>query len=141
MKSQSTTPKPAPTPTVVSAPFWDAAKQHRLLIQQCGKCAQTIFYPRLRCPHCWSNDLSWIEASGKGEVASYTIIHKPGHPAFAAGAPYIVALIDLEERVRLLSNVVDCPIDQVHVGMPVTVQWVEQGDFTLPKFQPSISKV
>lgn len=110
------------------------------MLQHCVDCERAVFYPRLRCPHCWGNALTWVEASGRGTVASYTIIHRPGHPAFAADAPYVVALVDLAEGVRILSNIVNCPIETVQVEMPVNVVWEAQGEFTLPKFQPADSE-
>ncbi|XKH61875.1 Zn-ribbon domain-containing OB-fold protein (plasmid) [Halomonas sediminis] len=128
--------KPAPSPSPSSQHFWSEAREHRLVLQVCLHCGETVFYPRQRCPACWRDALTWREASGKGTVVTYTIIHKPSHPAFSAEAPYVVALIDLDEGARMLSNVIHCPVEEVQVGQRVVVSWEEQGQYTLPKFRP-----
>lgn len=131
------TRRPDPTPSPTSAPFWAGTAEHRLRLQRCTWCGRAVFYPRARCPHCWRDALVWQEATGRGVVASYTVAHRPGHPAFAADAPYVIALVDLEEGPRMLSNVVGCPVTDVRVGMAVTVAWTPRGDFTLPQFTPA----
>jgi uncharacterized OB-fold protein len=129
--------RPDPTPNTTSAKFWNSAAHGVLQLQYCRACDRSIFYPRERCPYCWSAALVWREATGRGVVASYTIAHRPGHPAFAGDAPFVIALIDLEEGPRMLSNVVGCDCDTVRIGLPVTVHWTERGEFTLPQFAPS----
>ena len=129
--------RPAPTPNATSEPFWVSAAEHVLRLQRCTSCARAVFYPRQRCPYCWSDALVWQEASGRGVVASYTVAHRPGHPAFAEDAPYVIALVDLEEGPRMLSNVVGCEVTDVRIGLAVTVRWTTRGDFTLPQFTPS----
>ena len=133
------TKRPDPTPTATSEPFWAGTAEHQLRLQRCTSCERAVFYPRERCPHCWSDALAWQTASGRGVVASCTVAHRPGHPAFAEDAPYVIALVDLEEGPRMLSNVVGCPVDQVRIGMAVTVTWTTRGDFTLPQFTPTSS--
>lgn len=130
--------KPGPSPSPSSQHFWSEACEHRLVLQACSHCGESVFYPRQRCPACWHDALTWREVSGRGAVATYTIVHKPGHPAFAALAPYVVALIDLDEGARMLSNVIGCPVDEVRVGQRVVVSWEEQGEYTLPKFRPEV---
>lgn len=130
-------PKPGPQASPLSQPFWDAAREHRLLLQYCPDSDQWVFYPRALDPHSWSTNLEWRQASGRGTVASFIVVHKPGHPAFVEDVPYVVALIDLEEGPRMLSNVVDCAVHEVRIGMPVQVHWVEQGGVVLPKFRPA----
>lgn len=127
--------KPGPQASPLSQPFWDAAREHRLLLQYCPDSDRWVFYPRALDPHSWSTNLEWRQASGRGTVASFIVVHKPGHPAFVEDVPYVVALIDLEEGPRLLSNVVECPVHQVRIGMPVRVHWVEQGGVVLPMFR------
>lgn len=128
--------RPGPRPSPVSQPFWEAAGRRELLLQHCAACDRWVFYPRRRCPYCWADELGWRRASGAGTVASFTAIHRPGHPAFAHDVPYVVALIDLAEGPRMLSNVVGCPFEEVEVGMPVEVVWDESGEATLPHFRP-----
>ncbi|WP_101675296.1 Zn-ribbon domain-containing OB-fold protein [Alloalcanivorax mobilis] len=129
--------KPGPQASPLSQPFWEGCRERRLLIQYCPDSEKWVFYPRALDPHSWSTNLQWREASGRGTVASFIVVHKPGHPAFVEDSPYVVALIDLQEGPRMLSNVVECAPDAVRIGMPVQVHWVEQGGEVLPKFRPA----
>ncbi|WP_417777969.1 Zn-ribbon domain-containing OB-fold protein [Stutzerimonas xanthomarina] len=126
--------KPLPTPTPTSRRFWEAACEKVLAIQRCSNCDRHIFYPRNRCPHCWSDRLDWVTASGDARLATFSVIHKPGHPAFAEETPYVVALVDLVEGPRMLTNL-RVPIDLIQIGMLLIVSWEERGDFTLPVFR------
>ena len=125
---------PGPIPTRVSRPFWDAAREGRLCLQKCEACARWVFYPRSHCPHCWSPRIAWHEASGKGVLQSYTVIHRPGHPAWNAVAPFTVAIVALQEGPTMLSLLVDIKQDEIPAGLPLAVQFVRVGDFTLPVF-------
>jgi uncharacterized OB-fold protein len=129
--------RPLPVPDGDTKPYWDAAKEHRLLIQRCQDCEQAIFYPRSLCPHCMSDRIDWIEATGKGRVYSYTVVHQ-SPPAFADSVPYVVALIDLDEGVRLMSNVVGSPPAAVKIGARVEVEFDDvTPEISLPKFHLS----
>lgn len=128
--------KPGPQASPLSQPYWDGCRERRLRLQYCPDSDRWVFYPRALDPHSWSTNLQWRDASGRGTVASFIVVHKPGHPAFQDEVPYVVALIDLEEGPRMLSNVVGCAPDQVRIGQPVRVHWVEQGGEVLPKFIP-----
>ena len=120
-----------------SAPYWAAAKERTFLIRHCNVCRRNHFYPRHYCPHCWSDNCEWRPASGRGRVYSYTVIHHNDAPPFRDMLPYIVALIDLEETVRVTSNIVECTPEVVHVGMPVEVVYEHITDeVTLPQFRP-----
>ncbi len=110
--------KPLPDPDPVAAPFWEAAGEGRLLYQECPACGHRQFYPRAVCTACGA-DPRWAEASGRGAVHTYTIVRQYGAPPFRDELPYVVAVIDLEEGVRMLGNVTDCPVDEVRVGMAV----------------------
>jgi len=127
--------KPLPVPDGDTQPYWSAAKEHRLTIQLCQDCRQAIFYPRSVCPHCMSDRIEWIEASGRGTIYSYTVVHRS--PAqFKDDVPYVVALIDLEEGVRMMSNVVGCPPSDVSIGAAVEVLFDHvTPEITLPKFR------
>ena len=135
--------KPLPTPSQVSQPFWDAAKEHRLVFQRCTLCGTHVFYPRYVCPgpDCFGvGTLEWVESSGKGSVYAFTISYHPAHPAFADDVPYVFAIIELEEGWRMNSNVINIDPTQVHIGMSVEVVWDDvTPEFTLPKFQPKAS--
>lgn len=127
--------KPRPVIDPGTEPFWSAAKQHRLSIPRCKACNQHHFYPRELCPHCHSDELEWTDASGRGEIYSYTIARKPAGPAFAADVPYVVAMIALDEGPRMLTNIITADVDSVRIGDRVRVKFDDvAADLTLPKF-------
>lgn len=125
---------PGPTATELTSPFWQAAADGKLLIQRCGSCGHAIFYPRGHCPQCWSDDLSWIEASGTGRLKSYSHIHKPGHPGWNAAAPYTVILVELDEGPTMLSHLVGAD-DDVAVGQKLQLRPTDIGGRILPCFE------
>ena len=107
----------------LSAPFWQAAREHKLLLQQCGNCSHFQFYPRPYCLECQSDDVSWVEASGKGTVYSQTTVHVQVSPDF--NPPYTVVLVELEEGPRLLGHVSE---GEPAIGDQVTIDWNERED-------------
>jgi len=117
--------------------FFDAARDGRLLIQHCDDCNGYQFYPRQVCVHCGSANVSWAEASGRGTVHTFTVIHQNGMPGWRDELPYVAAVIDLEEGARMTSNVVDVDPANMRVGMPVSVTFVDEGPFVLPRFVPA----
>jgi uncharacterized protein len=120
-----------------SAPFWAGTRERKFLIRHCRACGRHHFYPRQYCPHCWADRGDWVSASGRGRIFSYTIIHHNDLHPFREMLPYIVALIDLEEGVRVTSNIVECTPEVVHVGMPVEVIYHQvTEEITLPQFRP-----
>lgn len=128
--------RPLPKPTPWSKPFWDGCKRHELLIQKCKNCQTSIFYPKMFCPQCLSPNLEWVRASGRGKVYSYTIVHSYGPTEFSEDTPYVVAVVDLEEGVRMMSNIVECLPDLVKCDMEVEVVFDDvTEDITLPKFR------
>lgn len=129
--------KPLPVPTRETQPYWEGCKQHELRIQKCVACGHAQFYPRLYCTACMSERVEWVTASGRGTVLSFTIVYRPPSQGFAAEVPYVVALITLDEGPQMMSNVVGCAPEQVHIGMPVAVtfeDWTEE--IAIPKFKP-----
>jgi len=137
MNPQSTPEKPSPVVQPWAQPFWDAAKQQRLLLQHCQDCGQTIHYPRIECPVCASQRLDWRAASGRGTIYSFTVVHSNAPSAFVADLPYVVAVIRLEEGVQMLSNVVQCDPTQLQCDQAVEVVFEPLNEtFTLPKFRP-----
>lgn len=133
-------PKPVPVVSPWARPFWEAAREHRLLLQHCDDCGKLIFYPRAFCPHCLSANLGWRAASGRGTVYSYTVVEANAPSAFARDVPYVVAVIRLEEGVQMLSNVVGCEPSQLRCDMPVEVTFEKLDDrFTLPRFRPAVA--
>lgn len=115
----------------------EAARAQKLLIQRCDRCRSLQHYPRNVCAACGSIELDWIEASGRGVVHAFTVVHQNRLPGWADQTPYVVAMIDLEEGVRMTSNVVGCDPGEVRVGLPVEVTFVDDGQLMLPKFRPS----
>ena len=111
---------------------------HKTLeVQYCPACEKYIFYPRELCPYCLEVEPAWKEASGRGELYSYTVVRRSALEAFEKKVPYIYALVDLDEGVRVPTRIVDCPIDQVKIGMAVEVAWQIEGEKTIPVFRPA----
>jgi uncharacterized OB-fold protein len=120
-----------------SRPYWEGLMQGELRVQRCNACSRAVFYPRAICPHCFSDQLSWIVASGKGTIYSYTVPHQ-AFGAFAAEVPFIVAIVELEEGVRMMTRIIDTLREHVRVGAPVQVTFEPVGEqFTLPYFRLS----
>jgi uncharacterized OB-fold protein len=129
--------KPLPVSSPETAPFWQGARNHRLLLPRCNACGKFWFPPSRLCTHCLSEDAAWHEASGSGRVHSFAVLHRVYHPAFANEVPYVVVVVELDEGPRLLSNVVNVGSDRVRCGMPVRVIYDDVSPETsLPKFEP-----
>jgi len=129
--------RPVPVADDDSRPYWEAAREHRLELPQCGGCGSLLFPPRPRCPVCLSTDLTWAEVSGRGRVHSFTIIYVP--VVRGLEPPYAVAQVELDEQpgLRLVANSVNCDPDAVSVEMPVQVTFEDLDDeYSLPQFAP-----
>ena len=130
--------KPAPKPAPESVPYWTAAKQHRLELPHCNACNKFWFPPSQSCPHCLSTNFKFEAVSGRGKVFSFVTFHRVYHPAFAGEVPYVVALVELEEGPRLLSNIVGIAPEAVTCEMPVKVVFDDVADnLAVPKFSPA----
>ena len=130
------TQKILPRPTAVSEPYWEGCRHGELRLQRCKSCGKSQFYPRILCSHCGAQDLEWHPASGKGRIASYTVVRRGVSAAYEG--PYVVALIDLAEGPRMMSQIVEVSGDEVslEVGAEVSVSfmaWSEE--FTAPVFR------
>lgn len=126
----------APSMNVDTKFFWDGAAQHRLLVQRCAACATFRHPPRPMCPTCNSVEWEAVESSGRGTVYSFVIPRHPPLPWFED--PYIVALVELEEGTRLVTNVVDAAPEDVTIGMAVTVRFEHfDNEVVLPVFVPA----
>lgn len=129
--------KPLPVMDPESQPYWDAMREQRLMLKRCRACGRHHHYPRELCPHCGSNEVEWTQAKGTGSVYSYTVARRPAGPAFKADTPYVVAIIELDEGARMMSNLVGIDPDQVRIGARVAVQFdAVTPEVTLPKFGP-----
>jgi uncharacterized OB-fold protein len=121
--------------TDVNEGWWRAAAEHRLVVQQCTACGAHHHPPRPMCPACRSLALQWVDAAGTGTVYSYALLHHPQHPAFEY--PVVAVLVDLDEGVRIVSNLVDVTPDEVRIGMPVVIDFDAAADgFAVPVFRP-----
>ncbi len=131
--------KSLPKPTPETQPYWDGAREGRLMIMHCNGCGQDYFYPRPYCPKCFSADTTWKQASGRATLHTYLINHRPA-PGFEAEAPYVIAVVQLEEGPRMMSNLVDVVPDPatLQIDMPLEVVFDKvNDDVTLPKFRPA----
>jgi uncharacterized OB-fold protein len=127
-----------PLPDAETQPFWDACREHRLLIKRCNACGRAYFYPRDFCPRCWSTDVSWEEASGRATLYTWSVVYRNDLPPFDGRVPYVAAVVDLVEGPRMLTNVEDCPFEELAMGMELVVDWrVESDEITLPVFRPA----
>jgi uncharacterized OB-fold protein len=130
--------KPRPNEGLVSEPYWEAAKQHRLMAQKCQQCGGLWAPPTAVCEGCLSPDLDWIELSGKGKVWSYIIMHQLYYPAFADDIPYNIAVIRSDEGPKFVTNLVGVKNEDIKVEMPVEVVFDDvDEDLTLPKWRPA----
>jgi len=126
-----------PRPRPETAAWWEGCRGHMLMIQRCAQCGAFQFYPRIVCSSCMSDQVEWVQSSGRGEVSTFTICRLPVAEAYAADVPYVVALIQLEEGPTMMSNVVECDPESVKTGMQVEVvfeTWSEE--ITMPQFRP-----
>lgn len=132
----SETPYPGPVEQVFDEQFWEGVRNHELLLQECRDCGHRPYPPRSKCPACFG-DLDWFEATGHGTVYSFGIVHRPNQPAvFAEHTPILIAIIELEEGPRLVSNIVGCDPAEVAIGDRVAVVFEDvDDDVTLPKFE------
>ena len=132
---------PLPVPTPETRPFWEAAHRHELLLQRCRACGRHHFYPRGACPHCLSADLEWQRVSGRGTLHTFTVVHR-GARNYPLPSPYVLAVVELEEGPRLMSNLVGVEAHPGHIriGMPVEVVFDDvTPEITLPRFRPVAS--
>jgi len=130
--------KLVPETNTWSEPFWKAARKEKLILQKCSDCGTYIFYPRLICPSCFSDNIDWVEASGKGKVYTFTIVTNNAPSVFLDDMPYVIAIVRLDEGVQMLTNIVDCDPEEVECEMPVEVAFKKLNDeFTLPVFKPA----
>ncbi len=129
-----------PERTKLTAPYWDAAREGRLVVQECRPCRQVWHPPLPRCPHCHSAALGWREVSGDATVYTYTVVRHPTHYAFAGQIPYVLAIVELAEGPRLVTALAGAEPGEVRVGQPVRAVFREVADgVTLPYFKLATS--
>jgi uncharacterized protein len=130
-------PAPPPERTPETDTFWDATADRRLLLARCDACGTVIWYPKSFCSACGSDAVAWIEASGDGFVYSFTIVHRTSGP-YRDAVPYVVAYVELAEGPRVLTNIVGCDPDHVHIGQRLRVVFDDTGEGSaLYRFEPT----
>ncbi len=123
---------PAPAVNPENKPFFDAAARGKLLIKKCNACGAVHHYPRALCPYCFSDKTGWLEAKGTGTIHTWSVLRR--------GVPvsYCIAYVTLEEGVSMLTNIVDCDLDAVRIGMKVKVVFKPtDGGPPVPMFTPA----
>jgi uncharacterized OB-fold protein len=127
-----------PTIDEGTQPWWDACREGRLLFSRCGACRHAFLYVRPFCPKCWSDDVSLEQASGRGTLYTYSVVHSNDLPPFGPRVPYVAAIVDLDEGPRMMTNVEGCELDALSVGMPLQVAFREETEtVTVPVFRPA----
>jgi uncharacterized OB-fold protein len=130
--------RPIPLPDETSVFFWEGAREGRLLLQRCDRCTRFQYPPEVVCVHCQSTELTPTEVSGRGRLWTYTVVDRVFDAGFADAVPYAVALVELEEQagLKMLTNVVDVPLDELEIGMPLEVAYEDRGEVVVPQFHP-----
>lgn len=119
-------------------PYWEAAKNRRLVLQRCNTCGKAWYPIGPACPHCFSTDYKWDRMSGQGVVHNYVIYHKAWTPFYEKRVPYAVVQVELKEGPRLTTNLLECPVTDVKIGMPVEVTYEDiTKEITLVQFRPT----
>jgi len=109
----------------------------RLMLMKCGKCGTVRLPSRQHCDNCLSSEYAWVQSSGRGSIRTFGIMHQRYHPAFVPELPYNLAIVELEEGPRLVTNIVGASNDALEVGMPVVVDFEQHEDVAIPKFRPA----
>jgi len=114
-----------PEPDAFTRPYWDAAANGRLLIRRCAACRRAHHYPREFCPHCWSEDVAWEQATGRATLYTWSTVHRNDLPPFSSRTPYVAAVVDLAEGPRMMTEVVDVAEAELAAGMELRVAFVD----------------
>ncbi len=139
MTEQQEYRKPIPVPVPETEFYWGKVREHELWIQRCNDCGHVFFYPRLHCPECTSDSVEPIQASGKGTLYTYMINQRPP-PGWEAEAPYAIAIVQLEEGPRMMTNIVgiENTPENLVLDMPLEVVFDDVlPDVTIPKWNPA----
>lgn len=121
-----------PEADVFTRTYWDAAAEGRLLIRRCGACGRAHHYPREFCPHCWSEDVTWEDASGLATLYTWSVVHRNDLPPFGQRTPYVAAVVDLAEGPRMSTEVVESGPGELRAGLALEVVFREG----VPVFRP-----
>lgn len=127
-----------PEPNVDTKPYWDGLNEHRLRLQRCADCGKVRHYPRPMCDACYSMNVEWFDASGRGRVHSWTVTHHAFHPGVRSDLPYTLVTVDLTEGVRMNARLRGLPPGELRIGMPLRVDFEPATEgLTLPVFVPA----
>ena len=127
-----------PAASDLTQPYWDGARDGKLLFQQCRQCATRWHPPMPICPSCYSSDIDWRESGGQGSVYTYTVVYHLTHPAFQDQVPYVVAVVELDEGPRIVANIKHSAVEAVHGGMRVSIFFEPVSDtISLPQAEPA----
>jgi uncharacterized OB-fold protein len=130
--------KPLPRIDEESRGYWEALQRHELYFQRCRDCGAKRFYPRAVCPVCLSSSTEWVRASGRGTVYTFTVTFQNQAPGFREELPYVLAVVELAEGIRMITNIVGGAPSEMRIGMPVEVVFDDvTPEVTLAKFRPA----
>jgi uncharacterized OB-fold protein len=132
--------RPLPNPMTPEAkPYWDGLREQKLMLPKCGACGHVFWYPRVACPRCHTRNIGWIQSKGRGTLHAFEIGYQSFNKAFKVPTPYVLAMVELAEGPRMLSNLINVEADPrtLRCDMPVEVVFTKvSDDVTLPLFQP-----
>jgi uncharacterized OB-fold protein len=123
--------------------YWEGCGRHEIVLQRCRACSAVQHRPRGLCVSCLSDDIEHFAASGRGTVHTFTVTNQNGLPAFRSACPYVLAYVALEEGPQLMTNIVGCDVEKVHIGMSVVVEFCDveseqdDGASAVPRFRPA----
>ena len=129
--------KPIPEITQLNRLFFEGTAQGELRVLHCLACETKFRFAHPLCPNCWSDDYEYQVCSGRGVVDTFTVMHMPPYEAFAGDVPYVIALVMLEEGVRMMANIIGMPAKDVVIDMPVEVFFEQRGNVAVPQFRPA----
>lgn len=135
LPTAGTVPWTPPVADTFTQPWWDACRHHRLLVRHCDTCGRSHFPPRPACPFCWSDDVAWREAGGRGVLYSYSVVFENDVAPFAKVLPYVAAVVELDEGPRMMTTIIDSDPSALAVDAGVDVVFVARGDWTFPAFR------
>src|SRR5450830_1161897 len=132
--------KPLPARNEENGEYIDGLQAHEVRLQRCTACQQFRYPAAMFCPNCLSDSAAWTAVPGRGVVYSYIIVHQLYHPGFKDDLPYAVAVVELQEGPRVTANIVGCPNERVHVGMPVVADFLNATpEATVLRFRPAVA--
>jgi len=129
--------KPSPEITSLNREYFEGCALGELRVRRCLACEARFRFAHEWCPVCWSGELGWVKASGRGKVSHFSIVHQAPSPAFEPDAPYVIALVELDEGVRMMSTIKGCAPHEVAIGMRVEAGFEARNGADIPIFHPA----